>query len=239
MKFLKKTFVFAFRRSLPIMIGFFPLGAAYGIVMQSAGYNLWWTLLTSTAVFAGSLQFLMVSFFGGGFSIITVALLSLLLNSRHIFYGLSFIERFRKYKTPSRLYLIFALPDETYSLHCSYKPQQGVSEEGAFVLTALLVHLYWVVFSVLGNIVGSLIKFNTKGIDFALTALFVVILLDRMKDSKSKLPAIIAVCSSVLCILIFAKDSFILPSLTASVAVLIILRKKLEPTLSLDKEIEK
>lgn len=212
------------------MIGFFPLGVAYGILMQSIGFNLFWTFLCSFIVFAGSLQFLMVSFFGGGFSYITVALLSLLLNSRHIFYGLSFIERFRKYKGLKRWYLIFALPDETYSLHCSYKPQDGVDEENAFLFTAMFVHMYWVAFSSLGNIIGSMITINTDGIEFALTALFVVILLDQLKESKSKYPAVIAGVFSVLCILIFGKDSFILPSLSLSVVALIILRKKLEPT---------
>ena len=125
---MKQTFLYAFRRSIPIMLGFFPLGIAYGVLMESVGYNFLWSSLTSVTVFAGALQFLMVDFFRDGTPLITVALLALLLNSRHIFYGLSFVERFRSFGSGSRLFLIYSLSDESYSLHCSYKPQEGVNE---------------------------------------------------------------------------------------------------------------
>ena len=226
---MKKTFAYAFRHSLPIMLGFFPLGIAYGILMRSIGYNALWTGACSGFVLAGSLQFLMVSFFGGGVSIITVAALALLLNSRHIFYGVSFIEKFNSFKKSSKLFLIFALTDESYSLHCSHKITDGVREEGAYVLTAALVMLYWVGFSVLGAAVGSFITFDTTGIDFSLTALFTVILLDQLRGAGSRLPARTALVSSLLSILLFGADSFILPSLILTMAALTLLKRRIEP----------
>lgn len=231
-----KTFSYSFKHSLPIMVAFFPIGLAYGILMQNAGYNALWSGACSTFVLAGSLQFLMVSFFGGGFSILTIVVLSLLLNSRHIFYGLSFIDKFRSFGKAAKWFLIFTLADENYSLHCSYTQQEGVNEKGAYVLTAALVAFYWIAFSVLGGIAGSLITFNTEGIDFSLTALFTVILIDQMRAAKSRLPVLIAVLSGVACILVFGSANFILPSLLITMAALLLLRGRLEPTLTEEGE---
>ena len=225
---MKQTFLYAFRRSIPIMLGFFPLGIAYGVLMESVGYNFLWSSLTSVTVFAGALQFLMVDFFRDGTSLITVALLALLLNSRHIFYGLSFVERFRSFGSGSRLFLIYSLSDESYSLHCAYKPQEGVNEKWAHLFSAGFVVFYWLLFTFMGGLVGQLITFDTTGIDFSLTALFVVILIDQMRGAKTKLPAAIAVVSGIVCILIFGAANFILPSLLVTVAVLCLLRNRLE-----------
>ena len=228
---MKKTFVFAFRRSLPILISFFPVGIAYGLLMQNAGYNFLWTGACSLFVLAGSLQFLMVSFFAEGTPLATVAVMSLLLNSRHVFYGLSFVEKFRSFG-PWRWFLIYSLCDENYSLHCAYRPEEGVIEKWAYVLTAALVTFYWLVLSMLGTLIGTLITFDTTGIDFALTALFVVILLDQLRDAGTKLPAGIALLSSGVCILLFGAANFILPSLLLTVAALTVLRPRLEPKLA-------
>ena len=225
---MKQTFLYAFRRSIPIMLGFFPLGIAYGVLMESVGYNFLWSSLTSVTVFAGALQFLMVDFFRDGTPLITVALLALLLNSRHIFYGLSFVERFRSFGSGSRPFLIYSLSDESYSLHCSYKPQEGVNEKWAHLFSAGFVVFYWLLFTFMGGLVGQLITFDTTGIDFSLTALFVVILIDQMRSAKTKLPAAIAVVSGIVCILIFGAANFILPSLLVTVAVLCLLRNRLE-----------
>lgn len=228
---MEKTFVFAFRRSLPILISFFPVGLAYGLLMQNAGYNFLWTGACSLFVLAGSLQFLMVSFFAEGTPLATVAVMSLLLNSRHVFYGLSFVEKFRSFG-PWRWFLIYSLCDENYSLHCAYRPEEGVIEKWAYVLTAALVTFYWLVLSMLGTLIGNLITFDTTGIDFALTALFVVILLDQLRDAGTKLPAGIALLSSGVCILLFGTANFILPSLLLTVAALTVLRPRLEPKLA-------
>ena len=171
---MRKTAAYAFHHSIPILIGFFPVGIAYGLLMQQAGYNFLWSGACSLFVLAGSLQFLMVTFFAGGVSLATVAVLALLLNSRHIFYGLSFIDKFRSFG-PWRWFLIYSLCDENYSLHCSHDFGPDVNEKWAYVLTAAFVTFYWVALSMLGGLVGSLITFDTTGIDFALTALFTVI----------------------------------------------------------------
>ena len=233
---MKKAFLYSLKHSIPIFISFIPVGLAYGVLMQSAGYNFMWSGACSLFVFAGSLQFLMVSFFAGGVSLFTVAIMALLLNSRHIFYGLPFIEKFRSFGK-WKYFLIFALPDETFSLHCSHNFGEDVDEKKAYIMTAALVLIYWVVLSILGALIGSLIPFDTTGIDFALTALFIIILLDQMKDAGSKLPAVIALVSSIICLAIIGPQNFILPSLVITVVLLIAFRGNLEPAFA-EKECE-
>lgn len=227
---MKQTILYAFRRTIPMMLGFFPLGIAYGVLMDANGYNFLWSGLVCLTVFAGSLQFLMVDFFVANTPLVTVALLALLLNSRHIFYGISFVEKFRSFGNGGRLFLIYSLCDENYSLHCAHRPQEGVDEKWSHILSAVFTMFYWTLFCMLGGLVGKLITFSTEGIDFALTALFVVILLDQMKEAKSQLPVVLALVSSVVCILIFGAGNFILPSLIITVAGLCVLRPRLEPT---------
>ena len=228
---LKKTFIYALRHSLPIFAGFLPLGLAYGVLMQNAGYNALWTGATCLFVFAGSLQFLMISFFTTSISYVTVAVMALLINSRHIFYGISLIEKFRNFGL-WKYYLIYSLTDENYSLHCSAKMEEGMDEKWTYIFTATLTLLYWTVSCVLGSLIGTLITIDMTGVDFALTALFVTILLDQLKDAVSRLPAVIAVFSSIICLLIFGPDNFILPSLIITVAALTVLRH----TIATEKE---
>lgn len=173
--------------------------------------------------FAGSLQFLMISFFTGAVSYVTVAVMALLINSRHIFYGISLIEKFRNFGLWN-YYLIYSLTDENYSLHCSAKIDEGMNEKWTYIFTATLTLLYWTVSCVLGSLIGTLITIDMTGVDFALTALFVTILLDQLKDAVSRLPAVVAMFSSIICLLIFGPDNFILPSLIITVAALTVLR---------------
>ncbi len=224
---MKTTFRYALRRSLPILLGFVPLGLAYGVLMRSAGYNFLWSGACSFFVLAGSLQFLMVSFLTGAMPIATVAVMALLLNSRHIFYGLPFLEKFRAFG-PWRYYLIFGLSDEVFSQHCDYRPTPGVDEKWSFIFSTLLVHVYWVVSTIAGGLLGALIRFDTTGIDFSLTALFIVILLDQMHGADVRLPAALAAASGVVCILVFGAANFILPSLVITSAGLMLLRPRLE-----------
>lgn len=225
---MRKTVAYAFHHSIPILIGFFPVGIAYGLLMQQAGYNFLWSGACSLFVLAGSLQFLMVTFFAGGLSLVTVAVLALLLNSRHIFYGLSFIDKFRSFG-PWRWFLIYSLCDENYSLHCSHDFGPDVNEKWAYVLTAAFVTFYWVTLSMLGGLIGSLITFDTTGIDFALTALFTVIVVDQLRGARTRIPAAVALVSSVGALLLLGPDQFLLPSLLVTVAALTLLRPVLEP----------
>ena len=230
---LKKTFLHALRQSFPIFIAFIPVGIAYGILMQNAGYNVLWVGLTSLLVDAGSLQFLMVSFLSGSVPLFTVAVMALLINSRHIFYGLPFIEKFRSFG-PWRHFLTYYLSDETFSLHCARKSEEGVDEKWAYVFTTVQVVLYWLILSMLGTWIGSLIPVDMTGVDFAMTALFTVILVDQLRNAVNRLPAIVAFVSAVACLAIIGAGNFILPSLAVTVAALILLRGIIEPK----KEVE-
>ena len=227
---MKNAFRYSLKHSIPILISFIPVGLAYGILMQTSGLNWVWTGACSLFVFAGSLQFLAVSFFAGGISLLSVMIMALLLNSRHIFYGIPFLEKWKNYGI-WKLFLIYALPDEAFSLHCSNTFDDGneVNKRWTYVFDALLILLYWVSLSIIGALLGSLITFRTDGIDFALTALFIVILIEQLKAAKGrKLPAIIAGVSSIVCLLIFGPGGFILPSLLITVVLLIVLRGRIE-----------
>lgn len=225
---MPKTLRYAVKHSFPIFISFVPVALAYGVLMESAGYNFVWTGACSLFVLAGSLQYLMVSFFAGGVSLATVAVMALMVNSRHIFYGLSFIEKFRSFGL-WKYFLIFSLTDENYSLHCSHNFPDDINEKWAYVVTAALPWLYWVVLSIAGALIGTLIPFDTTGINFALTALFIVILIEQMKGADNRLPAFLAFASSIVCLFFFGPSNFILPSLLITVALLTILRARIEP----------
>lgn len=223
---LKKCFQYSFRRSIPVMVGYFPVGIAYGILMANLGYNFLWSALSSLVVYAGSLQMLMVSFLMNNVPIITILVTSLLLNSRHIFYGISFVNKFKDYGF-WKAFLIYGMSDENYSLLCSYEAQEGMDEKWVHIFSAGLIWFYWAVFSGLGGLIGGLITFNTTGIDFALTALFVVILIEQIKGAVSRLPVVIGSLSSVLWLLAVGQDRFLLPSLLSTVAVLICFKKQI------------
>lgn len=225
---MAKAFSYAVKHSFPIFISFIPVALAYGVLMQNTGYSVVWTGACSLFVMAGSLQYLMVSFFAGGISLATVAIMALLLNSRHIFYGLSFIEKFRKFGF-WKYFLIYSLTDENYSLHCSHDFDEDIDEKWAYVLTAAMPVVYWVVLSIAGAFIGTLIPFDTTGIDFALTALFIVILIEQLKGADTRLPALLAAVSAIVCLILFGADNFILPSLLITVALLTILRSRIEP----------
>lgn len=227
---MRQTVRFAFYKTIPVLLGYLFLGLAFGLLLQEAGYSFWWALLSSGIVYAGSIQFVLVEFLSGGTGLLTVAVMTLLINSRHAFYGLSFVEKFRKMKTYP--YMIFSLTDETYSLLCSLKVPEGIDEKKAMFLIALFDQLYWVAGSVLGAALGQVLPFDMTGIDFAMTALFVTIFVDQWREAKSHLPAIVGLCSAAVCLLIFGGSNFILPSLIITVGILMALRGRLETNLS-------
>ena len=227
---MRQTVRFAFYKTIPVLLGYLFLGLAFGLLLQEAGYSFWWALLSSGIVYAGSIQFVLVEFLSGGTGFLTVAVMTLLINSRHAFYGLSFVEKFRKMKTYP--YMIFSLTDETYSLLCSLKVPEGIDEKKAMFLIALFDQLYWVTGSVLGAALGQVLPFDMTGIDFAMTALFVTIFVDQWREAKSHLPAIVGLCSAAVCLLIFGGSNFILPSLIITVGILMALRGRLETSLS-------
>lgn len=212
--------------TIPVLSGYLFLGFAYGILMSSRGYGPGWTFLMSLAVFAGSAQYVAITFLTTAFNPLNALLLTLLVNARHLFYGISMLD---KYKGTGRakFYLIFGLTDETFSINCATEPPAGLSRQRFYLLVTLLNHSYWVTGSVLGSVLGSLIHFNTKGLDFVLTALFVVIFLNQWQTSRDHRPAMIGIACSVVCVWIFGPNQFIIPAMLAIVAVLALLRHKL------------
>ena len=216
------TFKFAVQKSLPVLFGYLFLGSAFGIMLYKAGYNWIWAVFISIVVYAGSGQFLLVSLISAKADIATTALMTLFINTRHMFYGLSYIEKF---KAGGRRYpfMIFTLTDETYSVNSSitYIPE-NVNEPKARFLIGELDHLYWIIGSALGSLLSQLIPIDFTGIDFSMTALFVVIFIDLIRNNKgkSKIIGAIGVFSPILCLIIFGADKFLIPSLLITVAIL-------------------
>lgn len=219
----------AFPLTIPIFAGYILLGSAYGILMSSKGYGLIWIVLMSLIVFAGSMQFVAITLLTSTFNPLAAFFITLTVNIRHLFYGISMLEKYKD-SSPYKPYLIFGLTDETFSIICSTEPPQGVNRNYFMFFITLLDHTYWVLGSALGGLIGAMIGFNTKGLDFVLTALFVVIFIGQWKEQPEHKPAIIGVACSLLCLVIFGASSFIIPAMLSILVVLTIFRNKLEET---------
>lgn len=217
----------AFPHTIPILTGFLFLGLAYGFYMNSKGFSFWWPLLMSATIFAGSMEFVTVSLLCGAFHPAYAFLLALMVNARHLFYGISMLEKF-KGVGKKKWYLIFGMCDESFSILCSTEPPEDVDKGWFMVFVTLLNQCYWVAGATLGGILGSFIPFNTQGIDFVMTALFVAIFIDQWKSQKSHLPAVVGLTMPAICLVIFGPDQFILPSMALILAVLSLLKKPLE-----------
>lgn len=206
-------------KTLPVMTGYVVLGFGFGILSENAGYGFWWVLAMSVFIYAGSMQYLMVSLLTSGASVISTALATLMVNARHLFYGISMIDRY-KGAGAKKPYLIFALTDETYSLVCHGDTPEGVNPHLYYFLVSLFNQIYWIIGSVLGAIVGSAVTFNSAGIDFAMTALFVTVFVEQWLTAKNHIPAVAGVCITVVCLLIFGGDLFLIPSMILILAAL-------------------
>lgn len=219
----------ALQRTLPVLAGYLALGTAFGLLLNGIGLGVFWAAAMSILVYAGSAQFLAVSLIAGGTSLPQVALLTFLLNFRHFFYGLSMVGRYQGMGR-RKGYLIFSLTDETYALLAAGLPPARVDPADYYFTVSLLDHCYWVAGSVLGATVGELITFDTTGVDFAMTALFVVLAVEQWKQAKRHAPALCGLCCGIVCLLIFGPDLFLIPALAAIVAAMLVLRRRLEHT---------
>lgn len=221
---MKRTIRKAFTKSLPVMAGYMVLGIGFGILLKDAGYGLFWAFIMSLTIYAGSMQYVAVPFLASGASLITVALTTLMVNARHIFYGLTMID---KYKTTGKKkpYLIFSLTDETYSLLCTDEIPDGVNRHWYQLLVSLFDQCYWILGSVLGSLLKELLSFDTAGIDFSMTALFVTVFVEQWLSTKNHWPAVIGLASAAACLVIFGPDSFLLPTMIAITISLLLLRK--------------
>ncbi len=227
MKGYTQAFKRAFPYTIPVLTGYLFIGIAFGVMYAEKGYSFLWAMLMSLFVYAGSGQYLAVNFFVPGVSFLQVIFLTLMVNIRHVFYGLSLVERFNRFGK-SRWYMIFGLTDETYSLLCTTKVPEDVDEEKFLLAISLLDQSYWVLGSVIGAIAGSVLPINSEGIDFAMTALFVVIFVEQWMEKKNRIPEMIGVILAVISLQIFGADSFVLPAMLAIIFVLMISKKNLD-----------
>ncbi len=218
----------AFPHTLPIMAGFLFLGASYGVLMSSRGFSFIYPMLTSMTVFAGSLEFTLANVLVGAFNPLEAFFLAIVINARHIFYGISMLDRYKGLGR-KKLYMIFALCDETFSVNYSAEPPLGVDRGWFMFYTSLLNQSYWVLGATLGGILGSFIPTGIKGIDFAMTAMFVVILLEQILAGRKNLPSvIIGVALSAASLLIFGSGDFIIPAMLMIFIALTVFRRGIE-----------
>lgn len=224
---VKKAFVFSVKHTYPMLISWVPVALAYGLMMRNAGFNFLWTLLSGVAIPFGSLGMVAVSFYQNAVPLATVGLTAAAMACRHLFYGISFLERFKRFGA-SRFYMIYMLCDELYSLFCAYEIPADADEKWVHLFTALLLQGYWLFLIVSSSVLGALIPFDLTGIDFALTALFATILLDMIRSDTTALPAAVGGAASVLSLAVFGADNFLLPALVLTVFALALLRGNLE-----------
>lgn len=222
-----KTAKYAFVRSLPVMAGYLVLGLGFGVLLESKGYGVGWALAMSTLIYAGSMQYVAVDLLAGGASLIAAALMTVTVNARHLFYGISMVERYRD-AGPAKPYLIFALTDETYSLVCSGEVPDGVDRKRYFFLVSLFDQLYWIAGSVAGALVGAVLPFDSTGIDFSMTALFLVVMTEQWRTTQDHRPALAGLGVSLVCLLVFGAEDFLIPAMIGITLVLTLLRGALQ-----------
>ena len=215
----------SFPCTVPVMAGYLSLGIAFGLLMQRSGFGPGWTLLSSLFVFAGSAQFLGVGLLASGASLWQTALLTFVLNFRHLFYGLSMVTKYSGLGA-CRPYLMFGLTDETYAILSATPAPEGVSEKDFCLSVTLLDHLYWVTGSVLGATVGELITVNTEGLDFAMTALFVVLFVEQWKAHADHRAQLIGLAVILLSLRLFGPDGFLIPGLVVISALLLLMARR-------------
>lgn len=218
---------FAFIQTVPVMLGYLCLGIAFGLMLQNAGYHFIWAFLCSLCIYAGSMQFVLVTLLTGGVSLAYAAVMTFFINGRQIFYGLSLIDKFKR-MGKFYPYMIFSLTDETYSLLCSVKVPEHLNEKKTLFLISLFDHLYWITGSVIGAVAGQLINFDTTGVDFSMTALFIVIVLNQWQESKSHISAITGFVVGIVFLILFGPDKFLVPALAVVSIFLIIIKGRIE-----------
>ena len=226
----RKTLAAAFPLTLPVLMGYLAIGVAFGLMLQSAGWGVGWAALMSLTIYAGSGQYLGVSLLAAGAPLTQVAFLTLMVNFRHLVYGLSMLEKFRGMGL-RKLYMIFSLTDETYALLSSARAPEGVDEHDFFFTVALLDQSYWVLGSVIGSLLGAALGFDTTGVDFAMTALFLVIAVGQWKNAGGHIPALLGGAATLASLLIAGAEDMLLPALAIIVAALTLLRPRLDETL--------
>ena len=213
----------AFLKSIPIMCSYIFVSMAYGIMMENAGFDWYYSLFVSLTVYTGAFQFVLITFLSGGASIVTIALTALLMNSRQTFYSLTFLKDFQKMGR-RKLYMIHTMTDETYAVNCTLDLPEKEKEDTMF-LVAFFSRCYWMAGAVLGGVIGQLLPFDMEGIDFCMTALFVIIFIDQWEKTRKHIPAMTGLGIGILCLVIFGQKSFMLSALLITSGILVITEK--------------
>lgn len=222
-----KIYQRAFVHTLPVMAGYIVLGIGFGILLRVAGFGTLWALFMSVFIYAGSMQYVGVSLLSSGAPLLTVAVTTLMVNARHLFYGISMIDRYRGTGI-KKLYLMHALTDETYSLVTSSHIPDFADEKSYYFAISLLNHLYWITGSLLGSLAGAILPFSSEGVDFAMTALFVTIFVEQWLSEKEHRPALIGVGCTLLCLPVFGSENFLIPAMALILLALVLLRTPIE-----------
>ena len=223
----KKTFQRAFRDSIPVFAGYLCLGAGFGILMHSAGFHIGWVLLMSTTIYGGAMQYVGVDLLSAGASLITTALMTVMINARYFFYSLSILGKYA-HTGKAKPYLIFSLTDETFSLVNRAGATDGVDENRYYLYLSALDQSYWILGGIVGMVLGTVLPINTAGVEFVMTALFVTIYIDQWRQTKQHIPAILGVAISVVCLLLLGPDRFVIPAVIVITLVMGAFRRKLE-----------
>lgn len=214
----------AFLATVPVMAGYVVLGIGFGMLLRTRGYGVLWAIAMSVFIFAGSMQYVAIDLLTGEMSLLATALTTIAVNARHLFYGISMVD---KYKVQKKKYFLFwTLTDETYSLVCSDEPEKSGNPSKYYVYVSLFDYSYWVLGSVLGSLLGEVIPFSMEGIDFSLTALFLTVFVEQWLSTKNHLAAIVGVGASVLCLVLFGSDNFLIPAMVLIAVMLILLKRK-------------
>lgn len=223
---LYETWKVAFPVTIPVLTGFIFLGMAYGVLMNTKGYGVIWSVLMSAIAFCGSMQFVAITLLTTVFNPLQAFLMSLMVNARHLFYGISMLE---KYKGLGKIrgFLIYVLCDETFSVLCSVEVPEHIEKKAFYGMVSFLNYFYWVSGTLLGGVLGNFIKFDTKGLDFVLTALFVVLFLELWDKKENRISGIIGIVCSIICLVIFGPGRLVIPSMILIMSVLLMGRKRL------------
>ena len=224
---IKSAFKCAFPYTIPIFAGFWFLGITYGIYMNVSGFSFWYPMLMSLTIFAGSVEFVAVNMLLGAFNPLQALAMTIMINARHLFYGISMLDKYKNMGL-KKLYLIFGLCDESFSINYTADIPHDVDKGWFMFFVTLLNHFYWFSGATIGGILGSVINFNTDGLVFVMTAMFVVIFMEQWMKERDHTSALFGLGLSLLCLCVFGSDNFIIPSMIAILGVLTLCRSQIE-----------
>lgn len=223
----RKALAAAFPYTVPIFAGFWFIGLTYGIYMNVSGFSFWYPLIMSAIIYGGSLEFITVSMLLSPFAPVQCFFLALMVQARHLFYGVAMLDKFKGLGW-KRFFLIFGMCDEAFSINCSVEIPEDVDRGWFMLFVTGLNWLYWVTGATVGGLAGSLLTFNTEGMDFVMTAMFVVIFLDQLLKEEKHYSAVIGTGVSALCLIIFGADSFLIPAMACILCLLTVFRGQIE-----------